>query len=56
MAETPVFVKIEEYKDIVDIINLTQEKIRKARELLAKIDELRHQEDQTVLQWKEVSA
>lgn len=53
MRDMPVFVKIDEYKDIVDIVNLTHDKIKKARQLLARIDELKNQEDTTIRHWKE---
>lgn len=53
MKDMPVYVKIDEYKDIVDIINLTQDKINKARELLRQIDELKKQEDITVDTWRQ---
>ena len=53
MKDMPVYVKIDEYKDIVDIISLTQDKIKKARELLKKIEELKKQEDLTVDTWRQ---
>jgi len=53
MKDAPVFVKIEEYKDIVDILSLTHDKIKKARELLRQIEELKKQEDLTVDTWKQ---
>ena len=49
----PVFVKIDEYKDIVDIINLTHDKIKSARQLLSRIDQLKEQEDLTIRHWKD---
>ncbi|HLC84893.1 MAG TPA: hypothetical protein VJH22_03815 [Candidatus Nanoarchaeia archaeon] len=53
MKNMPVYVKIDEYKDIVDIINLTHDKIKKARELMRKIAELKRQEDQTLEHWRQ---
>jgi len=53
MRDMPVFVKIDEYKDIVDIINLTHDKIKRARQLLTRIDELKEQEDLTIRHWKD---
>jgi len=52
MPEKPVFVKVDEYKDILDILDLTHEKVRKARAMLAKIQELKRQEDTTIENWK----
>jgi len=47
----PVFVKIDEYKDIVDIIALMREKLRQAKFLLDKIAELKAQEDAELATW-----
>ena len=53
MNNTPVFVKIEEYKDLLDIMNLTEEKLKKAQELLEKIKTLKGQEDAALETWKQ---
>ena len=47
----PVFVKIDEYKDIMDIMALLREKIRQAKFLLDKINELKAQEDGELATW-----
>ena len=47
-----LFIKIDEYKDILDIINLIQQKIRHSRELLNKIEELKAQEDTQIDEWR----
>ena len=49
--EMPVFVKIEEYKNIVDVLHLTQDKLEKAKQLLMKIKELKDQEDNELDAW-----
>jgi len=49
--KAPVFVKIEEYKDIVDIMTLIREKLRQAKFLLDKIAELKAQEDSELSTW-----
>ncbi len=46
-----VFVKIDEYKDIVDIMTLIREKMRQAKFLLDKIAELKAQEDSELATW-----
>jgi hypothetical protein len=53
MDETraPVFVKIDEYKDIMDIMTLMREKLRQAKFLLDKIAELKAQEDSELSTW-----
>ena len=47
----PVFIKVEEYKDILDIVELTQEKVKEARALLEKINELKAEEDAELEAW-----
>lgn len=51
MERAPVFVKIEEYKDITDIMTLMREKIHQAKTMLDKIAELKAQEDQELATW-----
>ena len=47
-----VFVKIEEYKDILDIIELIQEKVKEANTILGKINDLKNQEDSELDLWR----
>jgi hypothetical protein len=50
-GKAPVFVKIDEYKDIMDIMTLMREKLRQAKFLLDKVAELKAQEDQELATW-----
>jgi hypothetical protein len=50
--EKNVFVKIDEYNDILDIISLVNEKVNEARVILGKISELKNQEDNELEAWK----
>ncbi len=47
-----VFVKIDEYSDTLDIIALINEKVKEARIILGKIDDLKNQEDIELETWK----
>ncbi|MBN2422690.1 hypothetical protein JXB41_05655 [Candidatus Woesearchaeota archaeon] len=47
-----VFVKIDEYKDILDIVGLIQEKVKEAKTILGKINDLKNQEDAELELWK----
>ena len=49
--KAPVFVKIEDYKDITEIMTLVKEKLDQARFLLNKINELKRQEDTELSNW-----
>ena len=50
-GKAPVFVKLDEYKDIMDIVGLMRDKIGQAKFLLDKIAELKAQEDQELAAW-----
>lgn len=47
-----VFVKVDEYKDILDIIDLIQEKVKESKTILGKINDLKNQEDAELEIWK----
>ena len=47
-----VFVKIDEYNDILDIIALINEKVKEARTILDKINDLKNQEDSELTTWR----
>ena len=53
MENAQVFVKIEEYKDVLDTISLIKEKIEDARSTLAKLNEVKSQEDSEISSWSE---
>lgn len=46
-----VFVKIDEYKEILDILNVLKNKLDEARETLNKINELKNDEDAELDLW-----
>ena len=47
-----VFVKISEYNDILDIVQLINNKVKEARTVLGKINDLKNQEDTELGNWK----
>ena len=50
--EMPVFVKIDDYKDILEIIGLIKNKLRESRETMTKINQLKNKEDAELESWK----
>jgi len=53
MDETmPVFVKIEEYNEVLDVMNMIKNKLKDAKETLAKLNEIKNAEDSEVELWK----
>jgi protein involved in temperature-dependent protein secretion len=51
MMSAPVYVKVDEYKDISDIMSLMREKVSQARDLLDRIAELKKKEDAEISAW-----
>jgi len=49
--QTPVFVKVEEYKDVLNILDLVKNKIREAKATVHEINELKNQEDTEIAIW-----
>ena len=52
MNDMPVFVKIDEYKEVLDVMELIKNKIVQARDILGKIDGLKNEEDAELEMWK----
>ena len=50
--ETPVFVKLEDYKDITEIVNLAKDKLQQAKAVLGRIQHLKTQEDAEFEAWQ----
>ncbi|MBS1266397.1 MAG: hypothetical protein MAG795_00364 [Candidatus Woesearchaeota archaeon] len=48
----PVFVKIDEYKDVLEVLKLINDKLEKAKSVLAKVNELKSKEDNELEMWE----
>lgn len=51
MTKTPVFVKIDDYKDVLDVLDLIKRKIGDAKTLMNQINQLKNQEDAELELW-----
>lgn len=51
MAEAQVFVKIDNYKDILSTVGLIKDKLDNAKNTLARVRELKNQEDSELENW-----
>ena len=51
MAEAQVFVKIENYKDVLHTVGLIKDKFNEAKSTLSKIRELKQEEDSELENW-----
>ncbi len=47
----PVFVKVDEYKEILDVLEMIKSKIKEIRETLGDINTLRNEEDSEIAMW-----
>ena len=47
----PVFVKVDEYKDILDVLDMVKSKIKEIRDVLGNINALRNEEDAELAMW-----
>ena len=52
MDQMPVFVKIDEYNEVLNVVRLIRRKLDEAKETLAKINELKNEEDHQVEMWQ----
>ena len=48
----PVFVKIDDYKDVLEVVGLLNEKLEKAKETMSRINELKNEEDTELELWQ----
>ena len=52
MDRMPVFVKIDEYNDVLDIVKAVRTKLENAKETLLKIHDLKNEEDHQLEMWQ----
>lgn len=50
-GKAPAFVRIDNYKNVMNALQATKEKIVQAKALLAKIAEIKSEEDAIVANW-----
>ena len=52
MEKMPVFIKIDEYEDVVNTVATIKNRIEAAKTTLAKINQLKQEEDAQLQSWK----
>lgn len=52
MERMPVFVKIDEYNDVLELVKVIRKKLDEAKETLLKIHDLKNEEDHQLEQWQ----
>jgi tetrahydromethanopterin S-methyltransferase subunit G len=48
----PVFVRIEEYKEVLEVLDLLNKRLEKAREIMQRINDLKNDEDAELEVWE----
>jgi len=51
MNKMPVFIKVDQYEDVLDLLEMVQQKIDTAKNTLSHIQELKLQEDAKLQEW-----
>ena len=52
MEKMPVFIKVEEYNEVLELVNKIQKKLDEAKETLARINDLKNEEDHQLELWQ----
>ena len=52
MELNPVFVKIDEYKEVLDIVDVVRMKVEKAKKAVEKLHQLKADEDKELAKWE----
>ncbi len=52
MEKMPVFVKIDEYNDVLNSMKMIRKKIEEAKETLLKVNDLKNEEDHQLEMWQ----
>lgn len=50
--DVPVFIKLEEYNDILAIVAVIKKKISESKETILRLEELREEEDTEINAWQ----
>ncbi|MBS3158136.1 hypothetical protein J4206_02525 [Candidatus Woesearchaeota archaeon] len=54
--QTPVFVKIDEYKEVLQVMELIKSKLEQAKTTLNKVNQIKTQEDNELAAWQQALA
>lgn len=49
--KAPAFIKVDNYKNVMAILQATREKISQAKVLLSKIEDIKKEEDAVIASW-----
>ncbi len=52
MEKMPVFIKIEEYDDVLNLVRTVKKRLEEAKATLLKINDLKNEEDHQLEMWQ----
>ena len=52
MAENQMFVKLDKYKEVFEIIEVIDKKINNVKQILSDVEELKRKEDEEIINWE----
>ena len=52
MEKMPVFVKVDEYHDVLNLMKTIRKKLEEAKETLLKVNDLKNEEDHQLEMWQ----
>ena len=52
MERMPVFIKVDEYNEVLSVVRLVRKKLEESKETLARIHELKNEEDHQLEMWQ----
>ncbi len=52
MEKMPVFVKVDEYHDVLNLMKNIRKKLEEAKETLLKVNDLKNEEDHQLEMWQ----
>lgn len=51
MADKPIFIKLDEYNELTDILNIIKVKIAEAKEAISRVNQLKQEEEAEIEIW-----
>lgn len=50
-SKAPMFIRIDDYKNVLNVLNAAKEKLNQAKEVLARISSIKNEEDAMLSEW-----
>jgi uncharacterized NAD(P)/FAD-binding protein YdhS len=56
MERMPVFIKVDQYNEVLNLVRIVRKKLDESKETLARIHELKNEEDHQLEMWQNTLA